>query len=242
MNWKRTPEPQTMDPHFQLPTKRRVVFEYFEDVQIANTLLSILVGVLGIALLAQSAVLWVIFKRPPYILTQDQGYVMWQTTEVFRLKSDMIKSFIETVGSKLLTIQPGSYRLETLAHQVHPHVIQALQQKVGQNESRIQRKVRQLWNFLEARHYQDPTPAYQSYQCFSVRAEKAFYEEVSGEQGNPETRAHSTIVYYLFYLEQVRPTPENPWGLKVWGFRELESEIEAKKIWDASVEIGMEKK
>jgi len=236
--WNTNFKPRTTDPSFSLPAKRRVIFEYFEDVQIANTLLSILVGLLGLALLMESVVLVVIFKRPPYILAEESGYVMWRTTEVFRLRPDMVKSFLETTGSKMLTIQPGAYNLNSLAHQVYPHVIQALQQKVGQNESRIQRKVRQIWTFLEAKEYADPTPAYQAYRCFIVRAEKAFYEEQMNDAGNPETRATSSIVHYLFYVEQIRPMPENPWGLKIWGFRELDSEQESKKIWEASTPIG----
>ncbi|MES2307577.1 MAG: hypothetical protein V4507_01845 [Verrucomicrobiota bacterium] len=231
-------KPHVTDGGFTLPAKRRVIFEYFEDVQIANTLLSVLVGILGLALLMESVVLIVIFKRPPYILAEESGYLMWRTTEVFQLRPDMVKSFLETTGSKMLTIQPGAYNLNSLAHQVYPHVIQALQQKVGQNESRIQRKVRQIWTFLEAKQYADPTPAYQSYRCFIVRAEKAFYEEQINDSGNPETRATSSIVHYLFYVEQIRPTLENPWGLKIWGFRELDSEQEAKKIWEASTSIG----
>lgn len=239
--WNFSIQPKVNDPSFPLPAKRRVVFEYFEDVQMANTWLSILVGILGVALLIESIVLVIIFKRPPYILTQDQGYVMWQTTEVFQLREDMVKSFIETTGSKLLTIQPGAYNLDSLAAQAYPHVIQALQQKVGQNESRIQRKVRQLWSFLEARRYADPHTAYKGYRCFSVRAEKAFYEEHLNDQGNPETRASSSIVHYLFYLEQIRPIPENPWGLKIWGFREIDSETEARQIWEASTPLTQEK-
>jgi hypothetical protein len=240
--WNTAFKPQSTDPKFSLPAKRRVIFEYFEDVQIANTLLSILVGILGLALLMESVVLVVIFKRPPYILAEESGYVMWRTTDVFRLRPDMVKSFLETLGSKMLTIQPGAYNLSSLAHHVYPHVIQALQQKVGQNESRIQRKVRQLWTFLEARRYADPTPAYKPYLCFIVRAEKAFYEEQINDAGNPETRAASSIVHYLFYVEQIRPTPENPWGLKIWGFRELDSEPESQKIWEASTPLGEEPK
>lgn len=238
--WNNASQSRVTDRSFSLPAKRRVVFEYFEDVQIANTLLSVLVGILALALLVESTVLALIFRRPPYILAEDSGYVMWRTTEVFRLRPDMVKSFLETMGSKMLTIQPGAYNLDSLVHHVYPHVIQALQQKVGENESRIQRKVRQLWTFLEARAYSDPTPAYHSYRCFIVRAEKSFYEEQLNDSGNPETRATSSIVYYLFYLEQCRPTPENPWGLKIWGFRELDSELESKKIWDGSAGLGEE--
>ncbi len=240
--WNNSSQSRVTDPSFALPMKRRVLFEYFEDVQIANTILSILIGILALALLIESIVLILIFRRPPSILAEDSGYVMWRTTEVFRLKPDMIKSYLETIGAKMLTIQPGAYHLDSLVHHVYPHVIQVLQLKVGENESRIQRKVRQLWTFLEAKRYQDPTPAYQPYRCFIVRAEKSFYEETINDSGNPETRATSSIVYYLFYLELLRPTPENPWGLKVWGFREIETELESKKIWESSSGLGEELK
>lgn len=240
--WNFQSHTRVTDPSFLLPAKRRVLFEYFEDVQIANTFLSILVGILVLTLFVESIVLVLIFRRPPYILAEDSGYVMWRTTVVFRLRPEMVKSFLEMAGSKMLTIQPGAYNLDSLAHHVYPHVIQALQQKVGQNESRIQRKVRQIWTFLEAKRYLDPTPAYQNYRCFSIRAEKAFYEEQMNDSGNPETRATSSIVYYLFYLDQIRPTPENPWGLKIWGFREIDSELECKKIWESSIPLGEELK
>lgn len=230
------PKPRPVDYHPILPSRRRISWEALEDIQVINSRLLILIVLLGTALVVESLVLLTIYKRPPDILSQNDGYVMWRTTETYRLRKDILRAYLEDVLGKLFTIHPGSYDLSRLTDWVEPKVLNAFNgnaQKGAQLRIRLDR--RQIYSLYELKRYHDPR--YPKLLTLLARGEQTTYEEQKDDTGNVRVIPNSEIVLHTVYLKQVRPTPNNPWGLVLAGIGNPGSQEASAVLWDKGTEL-----
>ena len=73
--------------------------------------------------------------------------------------------------------------------------------------------------------------------CIAARGERALYEVTPNAQQS--FKIESCQVVYLLYVKNIPPTPENPWGLLVHGFRTLEGQ-EADRVWNEAIPLQIE--
>jgi hypothetical protein len=227
---------QAVDPDYSLPTKRRVIWEHGQDLATFLAASVVMNIFLAITAIVMAAVLIMIFNKPPVVLAEDQGYVYYRSTEVFKLRTNIIRTFLDVTTGKLLNINPGGYDISGLESFVSPKIIEAFA-KTGREEaeSRARTNKRQLWYIRDLRRYNDPK--LKSYICVAIRGEKVNYEEVMSSNGQKDLKTTSYVSLILAYLEQVRPTPNNPWGLVLAGFYEEQDPEKAKALWLQTVDL-----
>lgn len=214
-------------------SKRRHVWEMYADVRVVNKYLLVYSGLTSLALAIMGAVIFSIFTRPPYILTQDQGYVMWRTTEIFRLKPDMISSYLWMVLSKMYTKVPGSYDLSSIMGLVSPNIIDAFSGKSSGTERQILDQ-REYFDILEIRRVTNSR--FPKFLSFISKANMSVSRETRDGAGNVVTETKADTDYVLVWLEQTPPTPENPWGLVLVGLEYLKGK-DGEAIWNESVSL-----
>lgn len=221
-------------PETAMPaSKRRHVWEMYADVRVVNKYLLVYSGLTSLALAVMGSVIFSIYTRPPYILTQDQGYLMWRTTEVFRLKPDMISSYLWMVLSKMYTKVPGSYDLSSVMGLVAPAIIDAFSGKSsGTERQRIDQ--REYFDILEIRRI--PKSRFPKFISFIAKANMSTSRETRDNAGNVVTETTADTDYVIVWLEQVSPTPENPWGLVLVGVEYLKGR-DGETPWNESVSL-----
>lgn len=219
-------------------SKRRHVWEMYADVRVVNKYLLVYSGLVSIAMALMSTVIFAIYTRPPYILTQDQGYIMWRTTEAFRLKPDMVESYIWLVLGKIFNRAPGAYDLSSIMGLVSPPIIDRFTGKAKTGAVERQSKdERQFFDILEIRRI--PKSRFPKFLSFIVRANKSISREVRDAAGNVVTETRAETVYVTVWLEPVYPTPDNPWGLVLVGLDPQKEQV-GQKDWDEAISLKEE--
>jgi len=222
-------KPRVTDPDPRLPERRRVVWEHFGDTRILNTWL-LLISTLAIgACLVLGTLVFTLSTRPPSVLADDQGYVMWRTSEVFRLGEDNVRMFHELVLGKLLNSNPSSYDISSLAPLAHPVIIEKFSGAgAGQSDARLRSDKRQVYTLYEIRRTSDPR--YPQYLAFVTRGETTVYEERRDQAGNVRVYPQSEISIWVTFIETTRPVPQNPWGFRLVGV-ERRTGARGEKTW-----------
>ena len=226
----------SIDPS-KLASSRRHVWEMFGDVRALNTYLVIYAISSTLVSCILGMVIYVIFTRPPYVLSEDDGYVQWRNTEVFRLREDQVNAYIWTVFGKIFNVTPGSYDLRSLTKMVSPDLLDRFSGKIAtdQAEMRIQMNQRQIYELLEIKRTIDPR--YANFIAILTRGTEIKISETRDKAGNVViTSPPPEVVFRIAYLEQQHPSPENPWGLRLVGLR-LVKGASAEKEWSEAVPL-----
>jgi hypothetical protein len=214
-------------------SKRRHVWEMYGDVRVVNKYLLVYGGFTSIAMAMMALVIFAIYTRPPYILTQDQGFVMWRTTEVFKLKPDMVSSFIWLVVSKLYNKVPGAYDLTPIMNMVAPNIIDTFTGKAGGGE-RLSKNERQYFDILEIKRI--PESRFPKFISFIIKGNKSISTEIRDAAGNIVTETKAETDYIIIWLDLKYPTPENPWGLDLVGLEYLKGK-DGEAEWRTAVSL-----
>ncbi len=234
------------DPEFAaIPApRRRYLWELGADLERTNWWLFVTCSLLLGCTLLLAAVVAIIFSRPPLVLTDDQGYVSYRSTEVFRLDELRIKTYVELIMTRLLNMNPGVYDLGPIALLASPKVVQTYTDHAYSTaQDRVRVNERRYFSFTDVKRFIDNK--FPDLIVLAVRGEMAYFREGENEPapGAPSNltslasiRAQSQTVTYLMYLEQRRPTPPNPWGLMTVGLAQQQGD-EAKAIWDAAIPL-----
>jgi hypothetical protein len=216
-----------------LPSRKRVVWEHFGDLLRVNWWLSILLAVALGCVIVQSFVLLAIYNRPPYILTEDQGYVMYRTTSPFRLSEANVENYTDVVSGTLLDMSPGAYDLTPLVSMVRPAILDKYRRDAEVNSvSRKATGERTYWSLYGVRRiFEDRYPE------FIILAVQGEVVNLSAQPdpapgGAPE-RPISNPVLLKFYLKTVRPTPDNPFGLFLVGVANVPADS-ASQVWESA--------
>jgi hypothetical protein len=218
-------------------SKRRHVWEMYGDVRVVNKYLLFYGGFASVAMTMMALVIFAIYTRPPYILTQDQGFIMWRTTEVFKLKPDMVSSYIWLVISKLYNKVPGAYDLSSIMNMVAPNIIDTFTGKAGGGD-RLSKNERQYFDILEIKRI--PESRFPKFISFIIKGNKSISREIRDAAGNVVTETTAETDYIIIWLDLQYPTPENPWGLSLVGLEYLKGR-EGEAEWKTAVALNDDK-
>jgi len=225
---------RSVEPLGEPASKRRHVWEMFADVRVMNNYLLVFSGLSSVAAALMAIVVFTVYTRPPYILTEDEGYVMWRTTETFQVRPDMVSSYLWLVMGKIFNVSPGAYDLTSISKMVAPLILDTYSGKVGQEAGeRINRDRRQFFDILEIRKV--PKSEYPDYLSYIIKANVSNMTETRDQAGNVVTTTAADTFYYTVWLDQVRPTPENPWGLVLVGVGAVLKGKEGEVAWAQGV-------
>ncbi len=225
------------NPNVALPSRRRAIWEYGGDLLRICWWLAILLMISILANLTQSAVLVSIYSRPPYILTEDEGYVMYRTTTRFRLSEANVQNYTNVVTSTLLNLNPGSYDLSPLLTMVTPRILDKY--RMDAQASELSRKAsgqRVYWNLYGVKRIFEPK--YPQFIILAVQGEivNLAANVDAANPGAPDRPISNTVLLKL-YLGTVRPTPDNPFGLYLEGISTIAPE-NATQVWDSAKPLG----
>jgi hypothetical protein len=216
----------------RIPKKRRLAWEAYGDLErILQWCLFIIVGLLAVNVV-QAALLVSIYRRPPYMLTTDRGYIQYNTTEVYKISSENIFSFLDEVLSGLLNVAPGAYDISSLQGRVSARITKAFageDNSAEARELRINRDLRQLFHLYEVRRFE--SSRYPQYYSIMVRGELTTYERRTDSLGNVLFSPKSEMVYYVVTLDPRRPSPQNPYGLMMVGLKRVDDRAMIEKYW-----------
>ncbi len=225
-----------VDPQTDLASKRRHVWEMFGDVRVMNNYLLVYSGLSSIAAAIMAMVVFMIYTRPPYILTQDEGFVMWRTTEAFKTRPEMVSSYLGLVLGKIFNIAPGAYDLTSISRLVAPLIMDTYSGRVGQVVSdRMDRDRRQFFDILEIRSV--PKSEFPEFLSYMVKANVSNMAEARDQAGNVITTTTADTYYYTVWIKQETPTPDNPWGLVLVGVGKILKGTEGEAAWKTAVPL-----
>jgi hypothetical protein len=205
----------------------------YGDVRVVNRYLLIYGGLVTVTMAMMAVVIFAIYTRPPYILTQDQGFIMWRTTEVFRLKPDMVSSYLWLVLSKMYNKVPGSYDLTPIVGLVAPNIIDTLSGRAGGGD-RLNANERQYFDILETRRI--PESRFPQFISFIIKGNKSISREIKDSAGNVVTETKAETDYVVVWIDQTYPSPENPWGLVLVGLEYLKGK-DGEKEWMTAIPL-----
>ncbi len=237
------PNQKLADEEFTLPKRRRTLFEHGEDLARMNFYLLIIASLALILSVVLGIAIYSIYSRPPYILSEDEGYVMYRSTTVYRLDERRIKTYLTVVLTKLFNKNPGIYDLSEITPLVSKDIINFYSQDAERSAAqRLRENERTLFQIYELRRYLDPENP--KFIVAVVRGNAASFRESKSEIVDPtglaggqplvSTRVTDQVVTYVVYLQQVTPSPLNPWGLWTVSIR-IPTADAAEKIWSKSI-------
>lgn len=227
------PVPPQDDPF--AAKKRRHVWEMYADVRAVNTFLLIFSLACALAVVCVACVLLAIFTRPPYILSEDEGMVMWRTTEAFKLREDMVSQFLRVTLDGIFTQSPSDYDITPIAHYLDPKLFDQLTGKAGETSAlRLRTEQRRFFSILGFRRVVESK--FPQFITVIVRADETIMNESKDQAGNVITSSSSNIVFVIVFLDQRVPTPANPWGLVIVGIDKGPSE-KKQSTWEAALPL-----
>lgn len=225
------------DPSASEPSAERAIrWEHGQDLRAYLTLSVILNVLFAFSLFVMAVVLMIIYSRPPFVVAQDKGKVYYRTSESFKLRTDIIKSFLTVTTGGLYTFDSSGYDPSGLDHLVDPAVLEAFAREARkQAELRINKKLRQIWVIREIKRYYDPD--FSNLLCLAIRGEKANYEFTVTSSQQTDMKTTSMMTLAVAYVEQITPTPDNPWGMRLIGIYEVADPTDAQILWEQCVPL-----
>lgn len=231
---------QPVDPSYTLPAGRRVIWEHGQDLAVYLSISLALNVLFALAVLIMSMVLIGIYSKPPNVLTYDQGYVFYRGTDVYKLRTDMIATYLNVTTGTLLTINPGGYDVSKLDGLVASRISAMFANKFKQEQDAIlATNRRELWRIQKIKRYYDPNLP--NYIQIAIMGEKVKYEDIRTNSGLTDLKTTNLRTLYIVYLAQVTPTAQNPWGLFLDGIQEISPNPDPDKpkaIWDKCVDLA----
>lgn len=173
---------------------------------------------------------------PPFIATQDYGYLTAHHVEFFRPRVDFINAFLRMVTEGLLNGEPLGYNASFLEPYVSPAVLRDYAQIMEDRTARAARfNQRKIWNMQEARRYYEK--GFSKYMVIAIKGNIITYEdeELKGIKG---VDVNVKPILILIHLLAAPYSRTNPWGLYVAAVREENNESRIQKIWENSRDLA----
>jgi hypothetical protein len=228
--------PETIDVTLRLPTRRPLIWEQAADLQKVLTLFVVIIICLTILCMFLVHSVIKLSQREPAVLQEDLGYVIYRTTEVYKLRKDIIMAFSRELLDTLLTVTPGRYNNLVLKNRVDLKVLDVFSKAAYEaGEQRLTANDRQNFELYDVKRYIDN--AYPDLIAIACRGEKQVYREQSDAAGNVRPRLKTDLMAVVLYLQQRVPTPENPWGLFVVGVKLPEVTKQSEAIWEQTTDL-----
>lgn len=219
----------------QRPSGRRWLWESNEaTVTICKFLIIVVFVLLG--LLGFSTVtIFRIYNQPMPVLSDELGYVRYHTTDAYRLTGARIRAFLESTLVRMLSVSPGFYDISDLDVMVHSSIVEGFSGLNSErSDLRIKDDIRQLFTIYEIKRYYNPS--YPKLLNYVVRGERTVYQRQRNSNNDVAVVPNSEIVYWAVYLDKVRPSPDNPYGLMMVGASLFNRET-ADAIWPQAVAL-----
>jgi hypothetical protein len=228
--------PEKIDDTLRLPTRRPIIWEQAADLQKVLTLFVVLIFALTLCCMFLVHTVIKLSMREPAVLQDDLGYVSYRTTEVYKLRKDIIMSFSRELLDTLLTVTPGRYNNLVLRNRVDLKVLDVFSKSAYEaGEQRLTANDRQNFELYDVKRYVDNE--YPDLIAIACRGEKQVYREQSDAAGNVRPHFETDLMALVLYLQQRVPTPENPWGLFVVGVKLPEFPKQSEAIWQQTADL-----
>ena len=228
--------PEPIDDTLRLPTRRPIIWEQAADLQKVLTLFLAIIFVLTICCMFLVHCVVKLSEREPAVLQEDLGYVSYRTTEVYRLRKDIIMTFSRELLDTLLTVTPGHYNNLGLKNRVDLKVLDVFSKAAYEaGEQRLTANDRQNYELYDVKRYLDNE--YPDLIAIACRGEKQVYREQTDPAGSTRPRLNTELMALVLYLQQRVPTPENPWGLFVVGVKLPDYQKQSEAIWQQTTEL-----
>ena len=228
--------PEPIDDTLRLPTRRPIIWEQAADLQKVLTLFLAIIFVLTICCMFLVHCVVKLSEREPAVLQEDLGYVSYRTTEVYRLRKDIITTFSRELLDTLLTVTPGHYNNLGLKNRVDLKVLDVFSKAAYEaGEQRLTANDRQNYELYDVKRYVDNE--YPDLIAIACRGEKQVYREQTDPAGSTRPRLNTELMALVLYLQQRVPTPENPWGLFVVGVKLPDYQKQSEAIWQQTTEL-----
>jgi hypothetical protein len=228
--------PEPIDDTLRLPTRRPIIWEQAADLQKVMTLFLAIIIVLTIFCMFLVHCVVKLSEREPAVLQEDLGYVSYRTTEVYRLRKDIIMTFSRELLDTLLTVTPGHYNNLGLKNRVDLKVLDVFSKAAYEaGEQRLTANDRQNYELYDVKRYVDNE--YPDLIAIACRGEKQVYREQTDPAGSTRPHLNTELMALVLYLQQRVPTPENPWGLFVVGVKLPDYQKQSEAIWQQTTEL-----
>jgi hypothetical protein len=228
--------PEPIDDTLRLPTRRPIIWEQAADLQKVMTLFLAIIIVLTIFCMFLVHCVVKLSEREPAVLQEDLGYVSYRTTEVYRLRKDIIMTFSRELLDTLLTVTPGHYNNLGLKNRVDLKVLDVFSKAAYEaGVQRLTANDRQNYELYDVKRYVDNE--YPDLIAIACRGEKQVYREQTDPAGSTRPHLNTELMALVLYLQQRVPTPENPWGLFVVGVKLPDYQKESEAIWQQTTEL-----
>jgi len=228
--------PEPIDDTLRLPTRRPIIWEQAADLQKVLTLFLAIIIVLTICCMFLVHCVFKLSEREPAVLQEDLGYVSYRTTEVYRLRKDIIMTFSRELLDTLLTVSPGHYNNLGLRNRVDLKVLEVFSKAAYEaGEQRLTANDRQNYELYDVKRYVDNE--YPDLIAIACRGEKQVYREQTDPAGSTRPHLNTELMALVLYLQQRVPTPENPWGLFVVGVKLPDYQKQSEAIWQQTTEL-----
>jgi len=228
--------PEPIDDTLRLPTRRPIIWEQAADLQKVLTLFLAIIIVLTICCMFLIHCVVKLSEREPAVLQEDLGYVSYRTTEVYRLRKDIIMTFSRELLDTLLTVSPGHYNNLGLKNRVDLKVLDVFSKAAYEaGEQRLTANDRQNYELYDVKRYVDNE--YPDLIAIACRGEKQVYREQTDPAGSTRPHLNTELMALVLYLQQRVPTPENPWGLFVVGVKLPDYQKQSEAIWQQTTEL-----
>jgi hypothetical protein len=228
--------PEPIDDTLRLPTRRPIIWEQAADLQKVLTLFLAIIIVLTICCMFLVHCVVKLSEREPAVLQEDLGYVSYRTTEVYRLRKDIIMTFSRELLDTLLTVSPGHYNNLGLRNRVDLKVLEVFSKAAYEaGDQRLTANDRQNYELYDVKRYVDNE--YPDLIAIACRGEKQVYREQTDPAGSTRPHLNTELMALVLYLQQRVPTPENPWGLFVVGVKLPDYQKQSEAIWQQTTEL-----
>ena len=228
--------PEPIDDTLRLPTRRPIIWEQAADLQKVMTLFLAIIIVLTICCMFLVHCVVKLSEREPAVLQEDLGYVSYRTTEVYRLRKDIIMTFSRELLDTLLTVTPGHYNNLGLKNRVDLKVLDVFSKAAYETgEQRLTANDRQNYELYDVKRYVDNE--YPDLIAIACRGEKQVYREQTDPAGSTRPHLNTELMALVLYLQQRVPTTENPWGLFVVGVKLPDYQKQSEAIWQQTTEL-----
>lgn len=239
------PSPQTpalppgakpLRPDGEVDSDRRVVWHFGQFLGLFFKISLGINVILGIAVMVLAAGLVAFALRPPIVLDQNSGYLMWRTTSKFVQSPDNVRAFFsETLGA-ILTVIPGDYRLARISDRVSKNVYELFRKdETFFTEQAIVGR-RRVYRLNDARRFDDPK--FPQFLVFAVKGEVAAFE-MSSSFAAPGFTYDAKEYVHVVYCSLRMPQPNNPYGLFVEGIS-TKVGAEAQGVWERAFPLEAE--
>lgn len=158
------------------------------------------------------------FQKPPLIVFEDTEHMSALRLKQYKVQEEGIKSFTSMIVGQYLNFNAVSLpkQLDDISPYLASRPLDAIMESFKRNQSRMEKEnIIQEFIINETRITKKKSP---------------FWVEVEGVRViTADDNKKSDPITYIFEIQKIKPTTENPYGLRVLDVAEKKAQAEEKK-------------